>query len=84
MNSFGYEWSEPAEDRLTAIWLAAQDRDAVTRADYQAETRLKQNPRGAGRELSEGLWQIIVPPLKIFYEIDDAKRVVTVTHVEFI
>jgi plasmid stabilization system protein ParE len=82
MNPYGYEWSESAQNRLIEIWINAQDRNAVSRADSQAEKILKQQPRTAGRELSEGLWQIIVPPLKIFYEIDEDKRIVTVTHVD--
>ena len=30
--SFRVVWMPPAEDRLAAVWLAAPDRNAVTRA----------------------------------------------------
>ena len=84
MKAYDYEWSKPAEALLGKIWLNATDRNAVSTADYQAEKLLQQSPRTAGWEMSEGLWQIIVPPLKIYYEIDDLKRLVTVTHVRVI
>jgi hypothetical protein len=60
------------------------DKRALWPAQYRADRQLEQRPQTAGAELSEGLWQIVEPPLKIFYEIDDANRLVTVTHVEII
>lgn len=84
MKSFVVEWDDEATGMLADIYLSASDPDALWPAQSQADRLLEQRPRTYGSELSEGLWQIIVPPLKIFYEIDDAKRLVAVTHVELV
>jgi hypothetical protein len=82
MKSYRVEWDAIAEDLLAALYLRASDSNALWPAQYRVDRQLEQRPRTAGAELSEGLWQIVEPPLKVFYEIDDAKRLVTVTHVQ--
>jgi hypothetical protein len=84
MKAYGVEWDDAAADLLAAHYLRVSDPNTIWPAQYRADRRLEQRPRTEGIELSEGLWQIIEPPLKIFYEIDDAKKLVTVTHVELI
>ena len=84
MKSYQVEWDKTAEDLLATFYLRIKDPNTVWPAQYRADRRLEQRPRTAGVELSEGLWQIVEPPLKVFYEIDDAKRLVTVTYVQLI
>ena len=82
MRSYTVEWDETAIDLLAALFLQVGDPDILWPAQYRADRLLEQNPAAHGVELSEGLWQMIEPPLKIFYEIRDDQRLVLVTHVQ--
>jgi hypothetical protein len=84
MKAFHVEWDDDASNNLALLYLLINDPNTIWPAQYRADRKLEQRPRQAGSELSEGLWQIIEPPLKIFYEIDEAKRIVTVTHVQLV
>jgi hypothetical protein len=84
MKAYSVDWDDTASDLLAALYLRVSDPNIIWPAQHKADRLLEQQPQAHGSELSEGLWQIIVPPLKIFYEIDDAKRLVTVTHVELV
>lgn len=84
MKSYEVEWEDDASSALAQLYLHSSEPNSLWPAQHRADRRLEQAPRTAGRELSEGLWQIIEHPLKIHYEIDDTKRTVTVTHVDMI
>jgi hypothetical protein len=84
MKAFEVEWNDEATQMLVDVYLNASDPTAIRPAQHRVDRRLEQRPRIAGFELAEGLWLVIEPPLKIFYEIDEAKRVVTITHVQLI
>jgi hypothetical protein len=74
-------WDPAAEDELTEIWRRSPDRSAVVRAADLIDRRLCQDPHRHGIPLSEGLWEITVPPLRAYYQIDDVKKEVNVQHV---
>ncbi len=82
MKAFQVEWDDDASDKLALLYLLVSDPNTIWPAQYRADRKLEQQPRQAGAEVSEGLWQIVEPPLKIYYEIDDTKQIVTVTHVQ--
>lgn len=82
MKAFKVEWDDEASDKLALLYMLVNDPNTLWPAQYRADRKLEQRPRQAGSEVSEGLWQIVEPRLKIFYEIDDAKQLVTVTHVQ--
>ena len=84
MKPYIVEWDDEATEMLADIFLRAVDPDELWQVQYRADHRLEQQPQSQGTELSEGLWQLIEPPLKIFYEIDNARRLVTVTHIELL
>lgn len=84
MKAFDVDWDDDASNSLALLYMLVKDPNSLWPAGYRADRKLEQRPRQAGVELSEGLWQMIEPPLKIFYEIDDAKRLVTVTHVQLV
>ena len=84
MNSCRVQWVLHARTLLAAAWLAASNRNAVTRAQHAIDQALANDPKTAGRELAEGLWRIEVSPLVVFYEIDDTSNTVTVTDLAFI
>ncbi|HEV3204258.1 MAG TPA: type II toxin-antitoxin system RelE/ParE family toxin [Gemmataceae bacterium] len=82
MTEFTVEWSPDAEEQLAEIWLnAGDDRQNVTVAQSQIDKELSNNPISKGRDLSEGLRLISVPPLKAFFEIFMHNRLVRVTAV---
>lgn len=81
MKAYDVDWDDEALSVLLGLYLRASDPSALAPAQHRADRKLEQRPRQVGTELSEGLWQLIEPPLKVFYEIDDTIKLVTVTHV---
>jgi hypothetical protein len=75
------EWAYNAEMELAAIWLRAANRQAVTPAQAAIDRLLRVDPVANGTALSEGLWRLAVPPLVVFYSIDETQRHVTVSWV---
>ena len=73
------EWGADARDTLAEIWLAASDRAAVTRAQHQIDQVLTTFP-ASGEPLSEGIYVVEIPPLRVYYEIDAENLLVTVTN----
>jgi hypothetical protein len=78
MPSWQLHLTERATEDLAAVWLASSQRVAVNSATDTMERLLTGDPRGAGEQLSEGLWAISCPPLRALYEIDDERREVNV------
>jgi hypothetical protein len=74
-------WRKRARRDLAAIWIAAPDRNAVTQAQATADHLLATDPYRYGTPVSEGLWSLTVPLLRISFEIDDARLRVVVTNV---
>ena len=59
-------WDRVAEDELTALWLAASDRNAVTRASEWLERRLAVNPLDLGESRRSSVERIAsVRPLAL-------------------
>jgi hypothetical protein len=81
MSKFTVISSKEADDDLADLWTDAPDRKAVTAAQHQIDQYLATDPFRAGREVSEGLRRIDVPPLKAFYEINSDDRIVRITGV---
>ncbi len=79
MSTYFVAYTREADNHLALAWLSSGDRQAVTEAQNQMDQFLPRDPRNPGQEVSEGLWRITVPPLVAHYEIDDTKRLVTVT-----
>jgi hypothetical protein len=51
MNAFAVTWKRLAENQLAGAWLAAPDRNAVTRAQATIDRLLGANPLEYGRYL---------------------------------
>jgi len=81
MNPFAVDWSIEAEDALALHWLHDSNRSALTLATELAERHLANDPFRYGQSIAEGLWAIDVPPLRLYYEIDEGNRRVEVTGV---
>jgi hypothetical protein len=83
MNAFAVDWDVDTENELAAIYLAASDPAAVTRAQARADRLLAGDPIGNGRWLSEGLYHLVVFPLVVYYSLDAGRRHVQVTWVRY-
>jgi hypothetical protein len=84
MSTYRVDWIPYARALLASAWLGASNRNAVTRAQNAIDKALAVDPKGQGRELSEGLWKIERLPLAAYYEIDESSGTVTVTDLAFI
>ena len=71
-------WRKNAREQLADCWLAAADRDAVTRASHAPEQRLTHDPRDAGEDRPGGSRVAFESPLDARYEIveDDRKVII--------
>jgi hypothetical protein len=81
MPTYSVFWTSEAEDDLALIWQRAADRSAVVKSAELADRYLGSNPHHYGNPLSEGLWAILVPPLQVYFQIDEEARRIDVTHV---
>jgi hypothetical protein len=66
---------------LTELWLAASDRASITAAVDEIDRLLAIDPHGAGESRSEFTRVLFVPPVGVFFEVDDASKVVEVLKV---
>ncbi len=74
------EYTGDAEHLLAEFWLAGPDRTEITWAQSNIDIILGINPF-QGHEIQEGLFALIVPPLKAYFEIHNADRIVKVTSI---
>ena len=63
MKAFTVDWDEASSNRLALLYQSVADPNTIWPAQYRADRILEQRPRQAGTELSEGLWQLVEPPL---------------------
>lgn len=80
MNPYTVDWTPAAEDALTLIWIQTFD-PAVTVAQTRIERLLARNPLGHGQFVHEDLYCLIDHPLKVFYSIDPARKLVEISEV---
>ena len=74
-------WLPNAENELAAIWMAASDRDAVTRASHEVDQRLQTNAPNEGESRNDGLRVLLVPPLGILFGVEPGTTMVLVAQV---
>ncbi len=79
--NFSVEYVTEAENALAEAWLQASDPGAVTAAQNEIDRMLARDPIGSGQHLHEGLYQIVEPPLTVFYAVDVPRRRVEVSQV---
>ena len=69
-------WTEPAEEELAAVWLAATDRSAVTKMTNYYERLLSFDPLNVGESRESSLSRIVYSSLLgLYFEVipDDEK-----------
>jgi plasmid stabilization system protein ParE len=82
MTRYTVVWLPAAEDQLADIWVRAQDRWSVTQASARIDAELDVDAGSKGVAVAEGLRQITVVPLKVFFEVQELDRKVEVTAVD--
>jgi plasmid stabilization system protein ParE len=75
---FTVVWKQSALDQLTELWMASENRRAVSAAANQIDSWLRHAPasKGESREGNERI--MIVPPLVIVVEVHEVDRIVKV------
>ena len=71
-------WLPAAVQALAAVWLAAPDRNAVTRAVAAVDRVLAASPNAAGVVVFDTVREYTLPPLAVEFEVIDADRRVVV------
>ena len=69
-------WKRSALNRATELWLDAPDRTEVTAAVAEIDRLLARNPQEAGESRSDLVRVLFVPPLGVFFDIDEPTRAV--------
>jgi hypothetical protein len=81
MDRYTVVYLADAEAELASIWNEKDDRSRVRLAADQAEQLLAANPETRSDFLSEGLWRLQIEPLRFFFSIREADRIVEVSNV---
>ena len=81
-DKFEVIWEDEAIDELTDAWcehfVANQPFDVDTASRY-IDRLLARSAERYGSPLSEGLYKLDVPPLRVFFSVDRGRCVVKVT-----
>jgi hypothetical protein len=78
---FDVRWTDRADYELAAAWLAASDRNAVSRAADRVEHLLRHNPLGQGESRTANTRLLFEPPLWVLYRVAPLAHVVWVVTV---
>jgi hypothetical protein len=84
MDSYTVVWLRDSEADLAALWLDSHSRDSIPAAMPLLERKLREAPQRYGSHVSEGLWKIYCDPLKAYFSIREADRIVEVSNVRLI
>jgi mRNA-degrading endonuclease RelE of RelBE toxin-antitoxin system len=84
MNRYTVTYTSAALDSLAGQWLTSPNRGAITNAGDEIDRQLAIDPHNLGQELREGLYRLIVAPLRVLFTIEDGDRTVTIWAVAII
>jgi hypothetical protein len=71
-------WTGPAEQELSALWMAAPNRAAVTAASSEIDRLLATDPDQRGVVCFDTVRTLNVPPLGVDFEAIEADHVIYV------
>jgi hypothetical protein len=74
-------WKKRAEDDLADIWLAVDEREAITRATGEIDRFLKIHPHAVGESRPAEKRILIVAPLCVIFRVYEDDRIVRVAGV---
>ncbi|HEX5447514.1 MAG TPA: hypothetical protein VFW87_27105 [Pirellulales bacterium] len=76
--SFTVVWIPAAEQNLAEIWLAAEERAAVTFAAREIDSLLKRDPDALGDARFDSIRSFEFPPIGVDFEVLSQDRLVYV------
>lgn len=71
-------WRPTAERKLAEIWSSAPDRQAVAEAANAVDALLRSTPLEVGESRAEETRILVVRPLAVYYDVQEADRLVAV------
>ena len=74
-------WKALAEEQLAELWLASEDRNAVSRTAMELEEQLRQRPFEVGESRDGATRVAMLPPLAVHYDVFEDDRLVVVLSV---
>ena len=80
--SFTVVWKALAEEQLAEIWLASEDRNAVSRTARELEEQLRQRPLEVGESRDGATRVVMQPPLAVHFDVFEDDRLVVVLSVK--
>lgn len=75
-------WHQMAQDRLAELWLSATDRALIANAADAIDQELSKDAATKGTEISPGIFELTLLPLRVLYEVSDPDRQVKVAGVK--
>lgn len=71
-------WARSAEDRLTEIWLDAEDRESIAAAANAIDEALAEDAHQRGESRTETARVMFVRPLGVDFEVRQGDRIARV------
>jgi hypothetical protein len=81
MNRYFVVWTSDSEDDLASVWLVIANRTALTLATELADRLLAIDPLAYGQPIAEGMFAITIPPIRLYFDVDESASLVTITSV---
>lgn len=81
---FTVVWLQEVHSELGEIWLAANDRKAITASSNEIDRQLHNDADRKGKPLSEGLQTLDVFPLRAVFSVDLENRTVEVCRIRLL
>jgi hypothetical protein len=75
---FNVSWTPTAEQDLAAVWMDADDRNAITSAAHTIDGLLAVDPESRGEVRFDTVRTLSVPPLGVDFEVVEPDRIVYV------
>ena len=82
MTRYTVIWQADALDDLADIWLESSNRDRIVSVAESIDLELAVDPFWKSREMSEGLMELVLPPLRILFVINEEDRQVKVYRIK--
>jgi hypothetical protein len=79
--NYSVTWVASAEARLTEIWLAAEDQQAIANAADEIDRSLRRSPNDVGESRPDQKRILASKPLSIIFAASDSDRRVAVLEV---
>ena len=67
--AFHVNWTQPARDRITEIWIEAEDRKQITRAGDIIDDALRSDPESFGESRGRNRRVAFVLPLAVIFRV---------------